>query len=78
MHLIRHCSEHTCASAISYEINSKTTTQQCNFIYILDLKLDHTNLDAGEQTILSNLPKLLLLVCDPDNMPFPFPYKPCT
>ena len=55
---------------------SKAITEQSNFTYISYLHPDSIIMDAGE-VVLSNLPKLRLIVCDLDNRPFAFPYKDC-
>ena len=61
---IRNHSTHICASAICYEMDSKTITQQYKFMHISCFNPDPTNVHAGEQILLPNVPQPCLLVCD--------------
>jgi hypothetical protein len=74
-HLLRHRSEHTCASAIYYEEGPEIINRVCRPTIVHDLHPVPTVLDAGPQLLLSNLPKPWILICEPDNRPIPYPYK---
>ena len=56
-HLLRHRDEHICASAIYYRANSKVIANNCTTrVYFKDPPKAKV-LDAGDQILLSNLPK---------------------
>ena len=55
-HLLRHRSEHTCSSAIYYQMDSVTKALHCKAKYGMNVKMDHTLSDVGDVMLLSNLP----------------------
>ena len=63
-HLLRLESEHTCASAIYYQMDS---VKHCKSKHAINLKCDPTILDAGDLILLYILLKLQTVVCITEN-----------
>ena len=74
-YLLRHRSQHTCASAIYYNEDETAKVEHCKPQFIQNKKFNAQILDAGKQLVLSNLPKPWVLVCGPDHRPFPIEYS---
>ena len=52
VHLLRHRSEHTCASTIYYGMNAQLKASQCNTTHLIDHETESTILGAVEQLLL--------------------------
>ena len=62
-HLLQCRSEHACASAIYYQMDSVVKTIHYKAKHAISLKLDPTFLDAKDLILLSNDPRPWTLVC---------------
>ena len=75
-HLVRHRSEHTCPSAIYYQVQLVTNALYYKAKYVISLKLNPTISGTGDLILLSILPKPWTKVCVLGNNPFLLQY--CT
>ena len=62
-HLLKKCTEHTCMSAIYYDLESKIKANQCKTIVTFDNTPESKILDTGNILILSNLQKPWTIAC---------------
>ena len=57
-HLLKKCIEHTCMSAIYYDLSNEIMADKCKLIVTFDTLPESKILDTGDILILSNLQKL--------------------
>ena len=62
-HLLKKCMEHTCMSAIYYDLGSDIKAKQCKTIVTFDTTLESKILDASNLLILLNLQKPWTIAC---------------
>ena len=62
-HLLKKCTEHTCMSAIYYNLSSQIKADKCKTIVTIDTLPESKILDTGNILILSNLQKSWTIVC---------------
>ena len=74
-HLLKKCTEHTCMSAIYYDLGSDVKAKQCKTIVTFDTILESKILDAGDLLILSNLQKPWTIVCKDISRVFEIEYS---
>ena len=72
-HLLKDRSEHTCASALYYQVDLVIKVSHCNAKYMINLKPEPILL--GALIMLSFLPKWGILICAPENRLFLLEYS---
>ena len=74
-HLLKKHTEHTCMSAIYYNLKSEIKANQCKTIVTFDNTLESKILDAGNILILSNLQKPWTIACKDVSRVFEIEYS---
>ena len=74
-HLLKKRTEHTCMSAIYYDLSSEIKANKCKTIVTFDTLLESKILDASDILILSNLQKPWTTVCKDVDRTFDLEYS---
>ena len=74
-HLLKRCTEHTCMSAIYYDLGTDVKAKQCKTIVTFDTILESKILDAGDLLILSTLQKPWTIACKDISRVFEIEYS---
>ena len=68
-YVLRQRTQHTCESAIYYNMDAKTITKHCQAKFAANVEFTPKVLDAGETMVLFNLPRPWILLCGQEKQP---------
>ena len=74
VYLLRHRSEHTCTSAVYYQVCSAIKALHCKAKYEINMNPNTTLLDTADLSFLFNIAEPWTLVCALENRPYLFEY----